>query len=231
MSERCRNFLRLPSSVYEAFLESERVPETCQCEECEAEQVVYRCTECMHARVLCATCMVKKHSQQPFHVLEQFDGKKRYWTICGLADLGLEVNLGHGGSPCPTGLRARPMTIVHERGIWETKIRFCNCCTGRRRARDDVQLLQAGLWPASWITPRTVFTMGLMRQFQLLSVHAHTNAYDFIHYLARRTNDTFPGECEVSGLLSLMRLCADGLLGSVSRIYGCDSRVQLLRSM
>lgn len=199
MSQRVRGFLDIAGLMYGAFLEREAVPKQRCCQNCPNDGAVYRCTECIHARVLCGGCIVKAHARSPFHVIERFDGQQRFWVKCCLSELGAVVNLGHGGEHCDSGRRTRLMTVVHERGVWKANVRFCNCCGSNKHATPEgAQLLKAGFWPASWDTPRTVFTMGLMEQFRLQSVHAHTNAYDFFNYLARRTNDTFPADCEVS---------------------------------
>lgn len=230
MSQRLRTFLDVARPGYGAYLEREAVPERRRCQECSQNTVVYRCTECMHARVLCAGCVISSHTRSPFHIIEKYDGERRFWVKCGLSELSVVVDLGHGGVQCPAGRQPRPMTIVHERGIWKTKIRFCNCCGPDGHATpNDTQLLRAGFWPASWDTPRTVFTMGLMEQFRLLSVHAHTNAYDFFNYLARRTDDTFPTDCEVSGKSCTSRfVISNWWSGSVSRVLSLCAGVQLL---
>lgn len=230
MSQRLRNFLDVAPYVYGPYLEREAVPERRQCQECSMDDVVYRCMDCIYARVLCARCIVQSHVRSPFHVIEKFNGEQRFWVKCELGDLGAEIDLGHGGERCPSRRRARQMTIVHERGIGKANIRFCRCCKpGAHATPDDAQLVQAGLWPASWDTPRTAFTIGLMEQFRLLSVHAHTNAYDFFNYLARRTNDTFPADCDVSSKTPLYAFVrSDRLSGSVSGVHGLGARVQVL---
>ena len=159
---------------------------------------VYRCTDCLQPPVVCKRCTLKIHQRLPFHILAKYDGVQHFWAECSLDDLGALIYLGHGGEACPYTLDARSMTVVHERGIYRTHIHFCGCCSLEESPTSDVvQLMRAGLWPASWTQPRTAFSMSLMHQFHLLSVHAHVNPYDYFNYLARRTDDTFPGDCEV----------------------------------
>ncbi|KAF7792778.1 hypothetical protein EIP86_003876 [Pleurotus ostreatoroseus] len=198
MSERSHKFLGVSAEAFSAFLEHERVPRKKKCEACSmATECVYRCTDCLQPPVACKTCTLKKHERLPFHILAKYDGVQRFWVECSLDDLGASIYLGHGGVPCPYILDARSMTVVHERGIYTAHIYFCGCCSLEEPPTSDVvQLIRAGLWPASWAQPRTAFSMSLMHQFHLLSVHAHVNPYDYFNYLARRTDDTFPGDCE-----------------------------------
>lgn len=48
------------------------------------------------------------------------------------------------------------MVAVHDRGIHDVLVRFCHCKSG---AAEPIQLIHHGFWPASWDTPRTLFTM------------------------------------------------------------------------
>lgn len=199
MSERSVNFLKVAPDAFSAFLEHEKVPKTMRCEHCSKHVAcLYRCTDCLQSPTTCKTCVIKTHIRLPFHILSKCDSAQRFWSKCTLDDLGATVHLGHGGEACPYELNARPMTVIHERGIYAVHVYFCGCSSlGKPRATDTAQLIRAGLWPSSWTQPRTAFSFSLMRQFHLLSVHAHVNPYDYFAHLARRTDDTFPGDCQV----------------------------------
>lgn len=47
----------------------------------------------------CSNCCRKLHIRNPFHRIQQWTGK--YFTPSWLWKVGLSVDLGHGGQPCP----------------------------------------------------------------------------------------------------------------------------------
>ncbi|KAH9919145.1 hypothetical protein B0H21DRAFT_713026 [Amylocystis lapponica] len=68
---------------------------------------------------------------------------------------------------------------------------FCACAIDERGSArpEPLQLLASGLFPASWTTPRTAFTVDLLKDFHLLSLQAQVNAHDFYRYLRRKTDN------------------------------------------
>ena len=161
------------------------------------DEPLYRCTECFRSFALCKTHIVDGHNNLPFHAVQRWDSEKGCWRRCSLGSLGLELHLGHNGSPCIYSHRGRATVVVHENGIHSIKIRYCGCLDNK----DDepTQLLRVRLWPASWGRPETAFTFGVLKTFRLLTVLANTNAYDCFRYLAELTDDVLPDECPVSG--------------------------------
>ncbi|KAJ3552341.1 hypothetical protein NM688_g4199 [Phlebia brevispora] len=158
--------------------------------------VIYRCTQCLHGLHLCAKCCVKAHMHNPLHVVEEWDDRRRFWLKVSLMRLGLVINLGHDGEKCAcVTLKPRTITVIHENGVHEVALRFCDCQEKQGEATPEpIQLLEAGFWPGSWKRPRTVITLGLLHQFQILSAQARTNAYDFYNYLARLTDNISPDD-------------------------------------
>ena len=90
------------------------------------------------------------------------------------------------------------MTVLHEHGIDPASVEFCGCTregkpsTHPVRVDDATQILQAGFWPASWEEPRTMFTLEVMREFQILANTASVNARDFISSLEIRSDNVDP---------------------------------------
>ncbi|KAI0743023.1 hypothetical protein C8Q80DRAFT_1076286, partial [Daedaleopsis nitida] len=58
-----------------------------------------RCTECMGRPLHCPACAVAQHKHLPLHRLQMWNGKMFIRT--SLYSLGLVIQLGHNGSPCP----------------------------------------------------------------------------------------------------------------------------------
>lgn len=109
------------------------------------------------------------------------------------------LNLGHGGERCHSDT-VRTMTIVHEHGISEMKVRFCICPPDGETSAvpEPVQLLRFGLFPGSWKQPRTAFTINGLRDYHLLSLQCQITGIDFARYLQRSTNNVEPDEVTVS---------------------------------
>ena len=91
------------------------------------------------------------------------------------------------------------MTIVHEHGINVMEVRFCRCyhTTGARNfqrvaSEEPLQLIDEGLWPASWTQPTTAFTTNGLRNHHLLTLQSQMSAYDYCKYLARSTDNVSP---------------------------------------
>ena len=70
---------------------------------------------------------------------------------------------------------------------------------GRADSSDEpYQLIDLGMFPGSWDTPRTVFTENVLREFHLLTLQAHVTAHDFFIYLRRMTDNIAPHMVPVS---------------------------------
>ncbi len=141
------------------------------------------------------------HRLGPLHVVEEWVVERGYWMRRTLGELGLVFELGHGGERCAKTLSStRPMTVVDSHGLQNVHVRFCGCLVDNGSAIPDaIQLLEAGLWPASWDLPRTAFSLQVLREYHLLAMQAHTNALDFFNVIKRLTDDISPEEADVRG--------------------------------
>ncbi|KAI1785592.1 hypothetical protein LXA43DRAFT_899410 [Ganoderma leucocontextum] len=83
------------------------------------------------------------------------------------------------------------MTIVHEHGIIEMKVRFCDCIPKGDKfpIPEPIQLLRFGLFPGTWKEPRTAFTINGLRDYHLLSVQCQITGIDFATYLQQCTDN------------------------------------------
>ena len=193
-----KSFLRNQSTAVLKQLLREEGPPTrsCRCEGCTSPDskpppTLYRCHDCFLCQPVCELEMLRRHASLPFHDIQRWSACMGYWEAASLCELGLVVNVGHAGARCPfvqEGAKPRRMTAVHGNGIGQLAVLFCACDS----KAEAFQLIEAGLWPASWTQPRTVYDIHLMEQFRLLSVIAHTNPYDFFNMLAWRTDPLLP---------------------------------------
>ena len=144
---------------------------------------------------------MRQHAQNPFHRIETWSYKRRFWERGHLGTvIGFALNLGHLGKPCQAyRLPPCPMTIVHDHGIIPMKVRFCGCTDQETRdvVPDTVQLLRFGLFPGSWERPETAFTMNALRSYHLLSLQCGVTGLDYTKYLRRCTDMVNPDSVTV----------------------------------
>ncbi|KAJ7893529.1 hypothetical protein B0H13DRAFT_1625179 [Mycena leptocephala] len=160
------------------------------CPACAVSAALYRCKTCVGGdELLCQGCIVDRHAQSPFHLIEYWTGDM--FQKKTLKDMGLRIQLGHwtpGNSRCaaPEPAPGDAFVIVNDSGIHEVSLDFCGC-GGGSKAR---QLLRARLYPATGASPRTAATFSVLRRFHLLLLESKCSAYEFYHSLARGTNNT-----------------------------------------
>jgi len=135
------------------------------------------------------------------------------------------MHLGHGGKPCPSGgysrgnntsddedawedveddgsppHLARPrdqsfLTLVHTNGVHFCDIRYCSCDGSED---SHLQLMMAGLFPATTKSPRTAFTFQVLDDFIRDNVECGTTAMNYYSKLQRLTSNAFPHAVPVS---------------------------------
>lgn len=117
-----------------------------------------------------------------------------------LKKMGLRLQLGHwheGDRRCPNPKTApgNDFVILDDHGVHPVALDYCGCASS---GTETVQLLRAGLYPATTTLPRTAATFNVMRTFHLLSFESKISAYEFYHSLARQTDNTGLEEVKVS---------------------------------
>ncbi|KAJ3522971.1 hypothetical protein NM688_g8797 [Phlebia brevispora] len=195
LSQRVERFMEHAAELTTGLLKREEGPgESAPCSRCnDSPQVtLYRCTQCFSPPVLCRRHIVEDHLHNPLHVVEEWYSERKFWKRVPLSDLGLVVNLGHGGDACRHCLwEPRTMTIVHDHGVHTVKMRFCGCWRDDgQRVPEPIQLVEAGFWPTSMDRPMSAIAIQTLRSFALLSPGANTTAQDFCKYLRRLTDNT-----------------------------------------
>ncbi|KDQ22282.1 hypothetical protein PLEOSDRAFT_1026345, partial [Pleurotus ostreatus PC15] len=58
-----------------------------------------RCTQCFNTPLLCSSCCLNQHRQNPFHQIQSWDDG--FFKDCSLDELGIVLYLGHAGERCP----------------------------------------------------------------------------------------------------------------------------------
>ena len=86
------------------------------------------------------------------------------------------------------------ITIIDRSGIHEIGVRWCCCPNAPKR---DMQLMTAGLFPATFRNPRTAFTFRVLEEFHLDNLECKTTPGQFFSRLRRLTNDEFPNAVPV----------------------------------
>jgi hypothetical protein len=73
-------------------------------------------------------------------------------------------------------------------------VQFCDCNGDEEEQKEYYQLLDAELFPASFVIPQTVFTFEVLDMLLVLSNIGRTSTYDF-HQSLRSLSDN----CELHG--------------------------------
>ncbi|KIJ90652.1 hypothetical protein K443DRAFT_126450 [Laccaria amethystina LaAM-08-1] len=81
------------------------------------------------------------------------------------------------------------MTIVHTSGVHYLPDVFCGCS---QAAAQDIQLLRVGLYPSTYKSCKTVFTLQLLDDYLLENLECKTSATHYYSKLRRITNFAFP---------------------------------------
>lgn len=106
-----------------------------------------------------------------------------------LQSLGLCIQVGHGGAPCPNpspGLS--DFCIFNILGIHYISINFCDFPTnGIIHSR--TQLLLTCWFPATFNWPKTAFTFDCLNTFHELTLQGKTPLYDFYHMVLHNTDN------------------------------------------
>src|SRR5260221_3552548 len=80
------------------------------------------------------------------------------------------------------------ITIIDRSGVHEIGVRWCCCPDAPER---DMQLMAAGLFPASFQNPRTAFTFRVLEEFHLDNLECKTTPSQFFSRIRRLTSDKF----------------------------------------
>ncbi|KAJ7185969.1 hypothetical protein C8R46DRAFT_880838 [Mycena filopes] len=141
----------------------------------------YRCEDCFGGRLLCKSCIVERHRDEPLHLLQKWTD--RYFQPCSLAKIapGLRYQIGHPpGEDCGYSNGPHKFVIMDNNAIHKVTVDFCGCI-GADSVND--QLLNIGWFPATVKQLETCTTISLLRRFHTLNLQGRVPAYDFYNSL------------------------------------------------
>ncbi|KAG2108111.1 hypothetical protein BD769DRAFT_1366002, partial [Suillus cothurnatus] len=200
----------------DVILESEDLANKGLCECCQSQEGLFRCLTCSGDHAWCRACILEAHKSLPFHKMQQWNGK--CFGDTSLMQMGYIWHMGHGGCPCPssqgswewedldvhidkqaegtgshiaseTSPPTTSLTIIHSTGVFTHNILWCHCPGSLQQY---LQLLKAGLFPASISRPRTAFTFDALDNFLIDALECKTSASSFFQKLRHLTNNAFP---------------------------------------
>ncbi|KAF8274718.1 hypothetical protein EI94DRAFT_1768561 [Lactarius quietus] len=96
------------------------------------------------------------------------------------------------------------MSVIDRSGIHEIGVSWC-CCPGA--VEHDLQLMMAGLFPATFRKPKTAFTFRVLEDFHLDNLECKTTPSQLLSHLRRLTNDEFPNTVPDGYWELLLRVC------------------------
>ncbi len=204
-SERCKIFLQKGHALRARNILDDRdaPPDLNKCTSCGCDPkarhkhaTLFRCVDCHIAPPRCVACIITAHLERPFDRIQEWDRSKMFWRKCTLTDLGYELRLGHQGRRCKNAFSLpRDLNVIHDHGIFDIHVVYCQCSTA---GKIPDQLIEAGLWPASWTNPQSATTTSALRTFHSLSMNAQVNANDYIAHLKRSTDNVGAADLKVS---------------------------------
>jgi hypothetical protein len=108
-------------------------------------------------------------------------------------DWGPDENLIPQSFPTPPQsfdrFRETAMVVVDSSGIHNIVVTWCTCPGSHR---PDLQLLDIGLYPATFKQPRTAFTFPVLDEFLIDNLECKTACFNFYGKLRRFTSGAFP---------------------------------------
>ncbi|KAJ7106180.1 hypothetical protein C8R44DRAFT_886072 [Mycena epipterygia] len=146
--------------------------------------------DCFGDDLLCATCCVDRHAENPLHRIERWDGQ--FFRKSSLKEIGLCVQLGH--SVHERCLEARAVNtefiVLHTNGIHDVAVDICDCKNVHLTGVPEVQMLHAGWFPATVDNPKTCTTFACLDYFMVQTPQAKTTMYDYYSALEKLTDNT-----------------------------------------
>ncbi|KAH9031510.1 hypothetical protein EDB85DRAFT_1865757, partial [Lactarius pseudohatsudake] len=206
----------------DCLLDYEGVLATTTCQSCKSAPFEWRCSDCFPALVLCKVCCQKSHRQLPFHRVQKWTGKyfMPSWLrevgvslhlghsgdLCPIESMDCNEEECQDGSYDQDDTAADPgfgnskagrrdkegnpiMTVVDRSGVHEIGVSWCRC---PEAAEHDIQLMMAGLFPATFRNPKTAFTFWVLEEFHLDNLECKTTPSQFFSRLRRLTSNEFP---------------------------------------
>ncbi|KAJ7040094.1 hypothetical protein C8F04DRAFT_1208826 [Mycena alexandri] len=139
------------------------------CAQCKEANPTWRCEDCFGGRMLCMSCAIERHRDEPLHLLQRYkEWEDVFFHRRTTRDLGLVYQLGHAlGEECEFVRLSRPkkgFVVMDNNGIHTIDIDFCSCIGAPSEAN---QLLDVGWFPATHRLPQF---MTMVREYRHLQM-------------------------------------------------------------
>lgn len=146
-----------------------------------------RCLDCTRYPVYCRECIKSEHRMNPYHRIE-IARPGNFCEATSLSKQGYILHLHQGNNSCSgdaTKIKEiQNFVVVDSQSIHTFVVETCSC-TGSSVVD---QLILAGLFPATFSSPRTAFTFDALDYYLIDNTICHTTAYSFNEKLKHRTN-------------------------------------------
>ncbi|KAL0565932.1 hypothetical protein V5O48_016083 [Marasmius crinis-equi] len=160
-----------------------------RCAKCPSTEPRYRCRVCTGLHYLCRECILRVHSDEPLHPIQEWI--KDCFVKTTLKTLGHRTQIGHPcGESCPFPRPShKDFVVLAWNGIHHVTVNFCGCDAGKDIPR-HIQLMEMGWWPSSYKEPRSAATFELLRNLHIINLRAQTPPTDFYKSLEHITDGT-----------------------------------------
>ncbi|KAJ7111421.1 hypothetical protein C8R44DRAFT_833320 [Mycena epipterygia] len=141
------------------------------------------CKECFGDALLCDSCCVRRHAENPLHMIELQRWNGQFCERTSLKALGLRIQLGHPlGETCPDPQCAHSEFVV--------TMDICNCEHAATAGAPEIQMLCARWFPVTDDKPKTCATMSMLDHFLMATLQSKTTLYDYYAALKKLTDNT-----------------------------------------
>ncbi|KAF9488269.1 hypothetical protein BDN71DRAFT_1539350 [Pleurotus eryngii] len=164
-----------------------------KCHHCHSqEEESFICEDCFSMQVLCKSCTLEGHIEQPLHRIKRWNGK--CYANTSLKDIGFRVQLGHpSGIPCPCPTSVTDFVVFHINGLHIVALDFCTCDRVVDYSLPQQQLLRRQWFPATFDQPQTCATFSMLDHFQMSTLQAKVTMYDYYAALEKLADNSGVG--------------------------------------
>ncbi|KAJ6488289.1 hypothetical protein C8R47DRAFT_1216093 [Mycena vitilis] len=130
--------------------------------------------------------MVKRHADNPLHVIDKWTGV--LYQPSSLRELGLRISFGH--DDCARPHSCNGFVVLDLGYIHRVNVDFCGCERRAKVGSERIQLLRRRWFPATHELPRSAATFAMLDFFLVQTLQAKTTMYDFYSALEKLTDGT-----------------------------------------
>ncbi|KAI5116865.1 hypothetical protein M0805_001747 [Coniferiporia weirii] len=183
-----QDWLPYHSAYLDELIIQDGFPHNDKCHSCSDIDAPYCCTECFGALSSCLTCLLSSHKHLPLHRIEKWT--RSFWGKTSLQSLGLKIHMGHAGNLCPHPLHEQYLVVYHINGFHLIDVVYCGCRRLSTCWSKYNQLMHVQWYPATTISPHTMFTFAVLNHFHKISVQGKTSAHNYYQGLTHMSDSS-----------------------------------------